>query len=131
MSMTDPLADFLTRIRNGQAANKTEVTMPSSKLKQAVSKVLKDEGYIEDFAVSEIDGKPELKVQLKYYKGASVIANLQRVSTPGRRVYKDKKSLPIVLGGLGVAVISTSKGVMTSQTAAANGHGGEVLFIVS
>jgi small subunit ribosomal protein S8 len=131
MSMTDPIADFLTRIRNGQAALKNEVTMPSSKLKIAVSNVLKDEGYLEDYSVSDSNGKPILTVKLKYYKGLPVIANLQRVSTPGRRVYKDSRSLPQVLGGLGVAVISTSKGVMSGKLAEKGGHGGEVLLLVS
>lgn len=131
MAMTDPLADFLTRIRNGQAALKVDVEMPSSKLKVAAATVLRDEGYIEDFQVEARDKKPVLRVKLKYYKGAPVISKLERVSKPGCRVYRDAKNLPRVLGGLGVAVVSTSKGVTSDRVAAAAGHGGEVLFIVS
>lgn len=132
MSMTDPIADFLTRIRNGQSSGKPEVNAPTSKVKVAIAKVLKEEGYIEDFssAVTD-DGKPTLAVQLKYYQGRPVIDRLERVSRPGLRVYKGKDELPTILGGLGVAIVSTSQGVMTDRQARAAGHGGEVLCIVS
>ena len=130
MSMTDPIADLLTRIRNGLSANKVEVAMPSSKVKQSVAQVLKDEGYISDFAVQDIDGKPVLNVILKYYQGKPVIETLKRVSRPGLRVYKGKDELPTVMGGLGVAIVSTSAGVMTDRAARAAGHGGEVLCTV-
>jgi len=131
MSMTDPIADFLTRIRNGQSSGKTEVHVPASKVKLAIAKVLKEEGYIEDFSSSVQDGKATLAVQLKYYQGRPVIDRLERVSRPGLRVYKGKDELPSVLGGLGVAIVSTSKGVMTDRQARAAGHGGEVICIVS
>jgi small subunit ribosomal protein S8 len=131
MSMTDPIADFLTRIRNGQRSGKPEVGMPTSRIKLALAKVLKEEGYIEDFAVVEDAGKSTLTVRLKYYQGRPVIDRLERVSRPGLRVYKGKDDLPRILGGMGVAIISTSRGVMTDREARANGHGGEVLCIVS
>jgi small subunit ribosomal protein S8 len=131
MSMTDPIADFLTRIRNGQAAGRTQVSLPSSKLKLSLAKVLKDEGYIDDFSTQTEDGKTTLSVQLRYYQGKPVIDRLDRVSRPGLRVYKRKDELPSILGGLGVAIISTSKGVMSDRQARAQGHGGEVLCIVS
>jgi small subunit ribosomal protein S8 len=131
MSMTDPIADFLTRIRNGQSSGKTEIKVPASKVKLSIAKVLKDEGYIEDFTATEHEGKPTLSVQLKYYQGRPVIDRLERVSRPGLRVYKGKDELPSILGGLGVAIVSTSKGVMTDRQARAAGHGGEVLCIVS
>jgi small subunit ribosomal protein S8 len=132
MSMTDPIADFLTRIRNGQRAGKPEVAMPSSRLKLALAKVLKDEGYIDDFsAASSESGKSTLTVRLKYYQGRPVIDRLERVSRPGLRVYKGKDELPKILGGMGVAIISTSNGVMSDREARAGGHGGEVLCIVS
>lgn len=131
MSMTDPIADFLTRIRNGQSSGKPEVSAPTSKVKLAIAKVLKDEGYIEDFSSALQDGKPTLAVQLKYYQGRPVIDRLERVSRPGLRVYKGKDELPTILGGLGIAIVSTSKGVMTDAQARATGHGGEVLCIVS
>jgi small subunit ribosomal protein S8 len=131
MSMTDPIADFLTRIRNGQSSGKAEVSGPSSKVKLAIAKVLKDEGYIEDFATEADAGKSTLRVQLKYYQGRPVIDRLERVSRPGLRVYKRKDELPTVLGGLGVVIVSTSQGVMTDRAARAAGHGGEVLCIVS
>ncbi len=131
MSMTDPIADFLTRIRNGQRAGKAEVAIPASRLKLALAKVLKDEGYIEDFAVDGDSKKPTVKVRLKYYQGRPVIERLERVSRPGLRVYKAKDDLPKVLGGMGVAIISTSRGLMTDREARAAGHGGEVLCIVS
>ena len=131
MSMTDPIADFLTRIRNGQSSGKTEINVPTSKLKLSTAKVLKEEGYIEDFSATERYGKPTLAVQLKYYQGRPVIDRLERVSRPGLRVYKGKDELPSILGGLGVAIVSTSQGVMTDRQARASGHGGEVLCIVS
>lgn len=131
MSMTDPIADFLTRIRNGQRSGKTEVGMPSSRMKLALAKVLKDEGYIDDFAVADEAAKPTLTVRLKYYQGRPVIDRLERVSRPGLRIYKSKDDLPRVLGGMGVAIVSTSRGVMTDREARAAGHGGEILCIVS
>ncbi len=129
--MSDPIADMLTRIRNAQRADKKIVTMPSSKLKQAIAMVLKDEGYIEYFTVRDIDNKPVLDVGLKYYAGLPVIEKIDRVSRPGLRIYKPNNSLPKVMNGLGVAIISTSKGVMTERKARANGIGGEVLCIVA
>ncbi len=131
MSMTDPIADFLTRIRNGQRSGKPEVGMPASRMKLALAKVLKEEGYIEDFAVADDDGKSTLTLRLKYYQGRPVIDRLERVSRPGLRVYKGKDDLPRILGGMGVAIISTSRGLMTDREARAAGHGGEVLCIVS
>jgi small subunit ribosomal protein S8 len=131
MSMTDPIADFLTRIRNGQQAGRTNVSLPSSKVKLALAKVLKDEGYIDDFSTQTEDGKTTLSLQLRYYQGKPVIDRLDRVSRPGLRVYKGKDELPSILGGLGVAIISTSKGVMSDRQARAAGHGGEVLCIIS
>ncbi|MEJ2480297.1 MAG: 30S ribosomal protein S8 [Acidihalobacter sp.] len=130
MSMTDPIADMLTRIRNGQQAHKAEVTMPASTMKQAVAAVLKDEGYIEDFAVSG-DAKPTMTVTLRYYEGKGVIERLERVSRPGLRVYKAQDELPRVMNGLGVAIVSTSKGVMSDRAARAASHGGEVICIVA
>ncbi len=131
MSMTDPIADFLTRIRNGQTSGKTEISAPTSKVKLAIAQVLKEEGYIDDFSAGEQEGKPTLAVQLKYFQGRPVIDRLERVSRPGLRVYRGKDELPTVLGGLGVAIVSTSQGVMTDRQARASGHGGEVLCIVS
>ncbi len=131
MSMSDPIADFLTRIRNGQLSGKPEVAMPASRIKLALAKVLKDEGYIEDFAVDGEAKKPTVKVRLKYYQGRPVIERIERVSRPGLRVYRAKDELPKILGGMGVAIISTSQGVMTDREARAAGHGGEVLCIVS
>jgi small subunit ribosomal protein S8 len=131
MSMTDPIADFLTRIRNGQRSGKPEVGMPASRMKLALAKVLKEEGYIEDFGVADADGKSTLTLRLKYYQGRPVIDRLERVSRPGLRVYKGKDDLPRILGGMGVAIISTSRGLMTDREARAAGHGGEVLCIVS
>ena len=130
MSMTDPIADMLTRIRNGLSAAKKEVVMPSSKVKVAIGKVLKEEGYISDFSVQDIDGKPVLAITLKYYQGKPVIESLQRVSRPGLRQYKGSDTLPEVSAGLGVAIISTSAGVMTDRAARKAGHGGEVLCSV-
>ena len=131
MSMTDPIADMLTRIRNAQSVAKTQVVMPCSKLKTAIAKTLKEEGYIQDYRVSDNEGKPELTIALKYYQGKPVIETIQRVSKPGRRVFKGRDDLPKVLNGLGVAIISTSRGVMTDRAARAAGHGGEVLCIVA
>lgn len=131
MSMTDPIADLLTRIRNGLAANKKAVVCPSSKVKTAILSVLKDEGFIKDFSATDIDGKPALSIELKYFEGKPVIDSIKRVSRPGLRVYKANNDLPKVLGGLGVAIISTSKGVMTDRSARKAGHGGEVICYVS
>ncbi|MCG5512030.1 30S ribosomal protein S8 [Ectothiorhodospira shaposhnikovii] len=131
MSMTDPVADLLTRIRNGQRAAKTEISLPSSKLKVAIANVLKDEGYVADVVVSEQDKKPVMTVKLKYFQGRPVIETIRRVSRPGLRIYRSKDELPKVIGGLGVAIVSTSKGVMTDRQARAQGQGGEVLCIVS
>jgi len=130
MSMTDPIADLLTRIRNGQAANKVQVSMPASKAKKALANVLKNEGYVSDVAEQTVDGKLQLTVTLKYYEGKPVIDRVQRVSRPGLRIYKGKDELPKVLGGLGVAIVSTSKGVMSDREARALGEGGEVLCTV-
>ena len=131
MSMSDPIADMLTRIRNAQMAEKLSVSMPSSKLKVAIAKVLKDEGYIDDFAIRENGAKPELDVALKYYAGRPVIERIERISKPGLRVYKGKDDLPRVMNGLGVAIVSTPKGVMTDRSARAGNMGGEVLCIVA
>jgi small subunit ribosomal protein S8 len=131
MSMSDPIADMLTRIRNAQVVQKTEVAMPSSKVKVAIVRVLKDEGYIEDFAVIDAAGKAELKIGLKYYAGRPVIERLERVSRPGLRIYKGKDDIPNVMNGLGVAIVSTSKGVMTDRKARATGVGGEVICYVA
>ena len=128
--MTDPIADMLTRIRNALAAKKAQVAMPQSKQKLAIAQVLKDEGYIADFAQGEADGKPMINVDLKYYQGKPVIDKIQRVSRPGLRIYKGKDELPKVMGGLGVAIISTSAGVMSDRAARKAGHGGEVLCYV-
>jgi small subunit ribosomal protein S8 len=131
MSMQDPISDMLTRIRNGLAAGKVRVVMPLSKQKRAIAEVLKSEGYIKDFAVEADEKKPQLSVVLKYYGGKPVIERLQRVSRPGLRVYKGKHELPSVLIGLGVAIISTSHGLMTDRAARAAGYGGEVVCYVS
>ena len=131
MSMQDPIADMLTRIRNGQSAGKVNVIMPHSKQKEAIAQVLKDEGYIRDFESEEIAGKRHLSVTLKYHQGRPVIERLERVSRPGLRVYKRRNELPKVMGGLGVAIISTSKGLMTDRVARAEGRGGEVVCIVA
>ena len=127
MSMQDPIADMLTRIRNGQSAGKVRVTMPVSKQKIAIANLLKDEGYVRDALLEDVNGKPVLTVVLKYYEGKPVIERIDRVSRPGLRVYKSKNDLPQVLDGLGVAVISTSRGLMTDRAARAAGHGGEVI----
>nr|WP_320166929.1 30S ribosomal protein S8 [uncultured Methylophaga sp.] len=131
MSMTDPIADMLTRIRNAQQANKVDVKMPSSKVKISIAKVLEGEGYISSFNVSDVEGKSILTVTLKYFEGKPVIAEINRVSRPGLRVYKSADELPRVVGGLGVAIVSTSKGVMADRKARALGQGGEVLCAVS
>jgi small subunit ribosomal protein S8 len=131
MSMSDPIADMLTRIRNAQRVDKTEVVVPSSKLKVAIAQVLKDEGYIEGFAVQPNEGKPELRIGLKYYAGRPVIERLERVSRPGLRVYKGRDDIPQVMNGLGVAIVSTSKGVMTDRKARSQGVGGEVICYVA
>ncbi len=131
MSMSDPIADMLTRIRNAQRVDKTEVVVPSSKLKVAIAQVLKDEGYIEGFAVQPNDGKPELRIGLKYYAGRPVIERLERVSRPGLRVYKGRDDIPQVMNGLGVAIVSTSRGVMTDRKARSQGVGGEVICFVA
>jgi small subunit ribosomal protein S8 len=130
MSMSDPIADMLTRIRNAQMAEKSSVEMPSSKLKVSIAKVLKDEGYIEDFAVQPNDGKPVLAISLRYYAGEPVIEKIERVSRPGLRVYRGTNDLPRVMNNLGVAIVSTSKGVMTDRQARQHGIGGEVLCVV-
>lgn len=131
MSMSDPIADMLTRIRNGQTVDKTEVVMPSSKLKVAIAQVLKDEGYIDGFSVVNNNGKAELHVGLKYYAGRPVIERLERVSRPGLRVYKNHQTIPQVMNGLGIAIMSTPKGVMTDRKARAACIGGEVICYVA
>lgn len=131
MSMTDPISDMLTRIRNAQAVSKTQVTMPSSKMKAAIARVLKEEGYVADFSVSEQDNKSNLTIDLKYYEGKPVIDAISRYSRPGLRAYRGKDQLPKVLGGYGIAIVSTSAGVMTDRAARAAGHGGEVICFVS
>lgn len=131
MSMSDPVADMLTRIRNGQSSEKRSVTMPSSKLKVAIAGVLKDEGYIEDFGVRDEAGKPMLEIGLKYYAGRPVIERIERVSKPGLRVYKGRDELPQVMNGLGVTIVTTSRGVMTDRKARASGVGGEVIAYVA
>ncbi|HJD43907.1 MAG TPA: 30S ribosomal protein S8 [Candidatus Paenalcaligenes intestinipullorum] len=131
MSMSDPIADMLTRVRNAQMVNKKSVSMPSSKLKAAIAAVLKDEGYIEDFQIAGETAKPVLEIQLKYYAGQPVIERIDRVSRPGLRVYKGSNHIPQVMNGLGVAIVSTSRGVMTDRKARAAGVGGEVLCYVA
>lgn len=131
MSMTDPIADMLTRIRNGQSADKENVEMPSSKVKQAIAKVLEEEGYISGFETLEVDGKPRLRVGLKYFQGHAVIEYIERASKPGLRIYRSKGEIPRVVGGLGISIISTSQGVMSDRAARDAGHGGEVLCYVS
>lgn len=131
MSLQDPIADMLTRIRNGQTAEKKTVAMPASKLKKAVAKVLLEEGYISDFQETDNGGKPTLNVALKYFQGSPVISEIKRVSRPGLRIYRKKDELPNVMDGLGIAIISTSKGLMTDRAARKAGFGGEVLCYVS
>jgi small subunit ribosomal protein S8 len=129
--MTDPISDMLTRIRNAQTAGKTTVKMPSSKLKGAIAQVLKDEGYIDGFLVRPNEGKPEMEIALKYYAGSPVIEKIERVSRPGLRIYRGAEEIPKVMNGMGVAIVSTSRGVMTDRKARASGVGGEVLCIVA
>jgi small subunit ribosomal protein S8 len=131
MSMSDPIADMLTRIRNAQGVEKTTVVMPSSKVKVAIANVLKDEGYIESFSVGAEGAKAVLSIELKYYAGRPVIERLERVSRPGLRIYKASDAIPQVLNGLGVAIVSTSRGVMTDRKARADGVGGEVICYVA
>jgi small subunit ribosomal protein S8 len=131
MSMSDPVADMLTRIRNGQLAGKQSVVMPASKLKTAIANLLKEEGYVADVDSAEIDGKPAMEVTLKYFQGAPVIEMIKRVSRPGLRIYKSRDELPTVRGGLGVAIVSTSKGIMTDRAARKEGVGGEVIAFVA
>lgn len=130
MSMQDPIADMLTRIRNGQAANKVAISMPSSKLKVAIASVLAEEGYVESFKVVE-GSKPKLEITLKYFQNKPVVESIQRVSRPGLRIYKRKDELPKVMGGLGIAVVSTSQGVMTDRAARQAGLGGEIICYVA
>jgi small subunit ribosomal protein S8 len=130
MSMSDPIADMLTRIRNGQAAGKKNVKLPSSKLKVAIAKVLKEEGYIADYSTESNGSHTQMDIELKYYDGKPVIEQVKRVSRPGLRIYKSKDELPKVLGGLGIAIVSTSSGVMTDRAARAIGHGGEIICTV-
>ena len=131
MSMSDPIADMLTRIRNAQMVQKVSVVMPASKLKTAIAEVLKAEGYIDNFAVRDTDGKPQLDIALKYYAGKPVIEHIERVSRPGLRVYKGRHDIPNVMNGLGVAIVTTPKGVMTDRKARQAGIGGEVLCYVA
>jgi small subunit ribosomal protein S8 len=131
MSMSDPIADMLTRIRNAQSVDKAVVSMPSSKIKAAIAQVLKDEGYIDDFAVRTEDGKNQLEIALKYYAGRPVIERIERVSRPGLRVYRGREAIPAVMNGLGVAIVTTPKGVMTDRKARQTGVGGEVLCYVA
>ena len=131
MSMSDPIADMLTRIRNAQATEKVSVLVPASKVKLSIAQVLKDEGYIEEFAVRDLDGKPVIEIGLKYYAGKPVIEKIERISRPGLRIYKGRDDIPRVMNGLGVAIVSTSKGVMTDRKARQAGIGGEVLCYVA
>jgi small subunit ribosomal protein S8 len=131
MSMSDPISDMLTRIRNAQLSEKQSVAMPASKLKSSIAQVLKDEGYIDDYAVRDQEGKRELEINLKYYAGRAVIEKIERVSRPGLRIYKASRDIPNVMNGLGIAIVSTPKGVMTDRRARGLGVGGEVLCIVA
>jgi small subunit ribosomal protein S8 len=131
MSMSDPIADLLTRIRNAQMVEKATVSVPASKLKSAIAQVLKDEGYIDDFRQVQVNGKPELEIALKYYAGRPVIERIERVSRPGLRVYRGAKAIPQVMNGMGVAIVTTPQGVMTDRKARAAGVGGEVLCYVA
>jgi small subunit ribosomal protein S8 len=131
MSMSDPIADMLTRIRNAQSVDKAVVSMPSSKIKVAIAQVLKDEGYIDGFSVRIDDGKSQLEIALKYYAGRPVIERIERVSRPGLRVYRGREAIPAVMNGLGVAIVTTPKGVMTDRKARQTGVGGEVLCYVA
>jgi small subunit ribosomal protein S8 len=131
MSMTDPIADMLTRIRNAQAGSKTTVSIPSSNVKKAIAQVLQDEGYIDGFVVKPNEGKPQIEIALRYYAGQPVIERIERVSRPGLRIYRGAQEIPQVMNGLGVAIVSTSRGVMSDRKARATGVGGEVLCIVA
>lgn len=131
MSMSDPIADMLTRIRNAQMVQKPSVSLPSSKVKVAIAQVLKDEGYIDGFKIKSTDGKSELEIALKYYAGRAVIERIERVSRPGLRIYKGRDAIPQVMNGLGVAIVTTPRGVMTDRKARAEGVGGEVLCYVA
>ena len=131
MSMSDPIADMLTRIRNAQSTNKVMVSMPNSKMKVGIASVLKDEGYITDFRVDDNDGKPNLEITLKYFEGRGVIDSLKRASRPGLRIYRGKDELPKVLDGLGIVIVSTSRGFMTDVAAREAGHGGELICYVA
>jgi small subunit ribosomal protein S8 len=131
MSMTDPIADMFTRIRNAQLTGKATVRMPSSKVKQALAKLLKDEGYVRDVQTNTVEGKPELEIALKYFEGKPVIERIERVSRSGLRVYRGKDALPKVLGGLGISIVSTSSGIMTDAQARSKGLGGEVIALVA
>jgi len=129
--MSDPIADMLTRIRNAQSANKVSVSMPNSKIKAGIASVLKDEGYITDFRVDENNGKPQLEITLKYFEGRGVIDDIRRASRPGLRIYRGKDDLPRVLDGLGIAIVSTSRGFMTDAAAKSAGFGGEIICYVA
>lgn len=131
MSMQDPVSDMLTRIRNGQRAGKVRIMMPMSKQKSAIADVLRQQGYIRDFSVEEVEGKSQLAILLRYFEGKPVIETLKRISRPGLRIYKRKDDLPKVMDGLGIAIISTPKGLMTDRQARAEGHGGEIVCIVA
>ncbi len=131
MSMQDPIADMFTRIRNGLSAGKMRVIMPMSKQKMAIANLLKDQGYIRDLATEDQKGKPQLSIVLKYHEGNPVIDKIQRVSRPGLRIFKNKNKLPRIMNGLGIAIISTSRGLMTDKAAREAGHGGEVVGIVT
>ncbi|CAL7959389.1 30S ribosomal subunit protein S8 [Gammaproteobacteria bacterium] len=131
MSMSDPIADMLTRIRNAQAARKPDVSMPMTKLKAAIAEVLKTEGYVLDYKIEEVNNKKQLVLSLKYYQGKPVIENIRRISRPGLRVYRDKNKLPQIMGGMGIAIISTSKGIMSDRAARLLGEGGELLCSVN
>jgi small subunit ribosomal protein S8 len=131
MSTSDPIADMLTRIRNGQTRGKVTISMPSSKQKLAIAALLKEEGYISDFSVEDVDGKPQLELKLKYFRGKPVIEVIKRVSRPGLRIYRGKGDIPEVWGGLGIAIVSTSKGLMSDRAARREGHGGEILAFVA
>lgn len=131
MTMQDPVSDMITRIKNAQMANFSQVSMPSSKMKEAIAQVLKEQGYVADFKTDENEGKKTLSVKLKYYNGKAVIENIKRVSRPGLRVYKQHNDIPVVKGGLGVAIVSTSKGLMTGRQAANQSLGGEIICLVS
>ncbi len=131
MSMSDPIADMLTRIRNAQSANKVSVSIPNSKIKVGIASVLKDEGYITDFRVDENKGKPNLEITLKYFQGRGVIDEIRRASRPGLRIYRGKDDLPRVLDGLGIAIVSTSRGFMTDAAAKSAGYGGEIICYVA